>query len=44
MPDWHLEVIEDRLAESQGKSGTGRSWDELREELRAKLNQRKRTG
>ena len=44
VPDWHLEVIDDRLAESQAKSGTGHSWDELREELRAKLRQRKRAG
>ena len=44
VPDWHLDVIDDRLAESQAKSGTGRSWDELREELRAKLRQRKLAG
>lgn len=43
VPDWHLEVIDERLAKSQ-KPGAGRSWDELREELRAKLRQRKPSG
>ncbi len=44
VPDWHLEVIEGRLNESRAKPSAGRSWDELREELRAKLRQRKRNG
>jgi putative addiction module component (TIGR02574 family) len=41
VPDWHLEVIDERLAGSRGKRGAGRSWDEVREELRAKLRQRR---
>ncbi len=44
VPDWHLEVIDERLKESRAKPVTGRSWDELREELRAKLRQPKRNG
>ena len=41
VPDWHLEVIDER---SRAKHGAGRSWDELRQELRVKLRQRKRNG
>ena len=41
VPDWHLEVIEQRTHEGQGGSPTGRSWDDFREELRAKLRQRR---
>lgn len=44
VPDWHLAVIDERLNESRAKPGASRSWDELREELRAKLRQRKRNG
>ncbi len=41
VPDWHLQVIEERMNESQANSRAGRSWDEFREELRAKLRKRK---
>ncbi len=44
VPDWHLEVIDERLDDSRAKHGGGRSWDELREELRRKLRQRKPNG
>jgi len=40
VPDWHLEVIEQRVKESQAGPDKGRSWDDFREELRAKLRQR----
>jgi putative addiction module component (TIGR02574 family) len=43
VPDWHLEVIEQRTQEGQPGSGNGRSWDDFREELRAKLRQRRST-
>jgi len=40
VPDWHLEVIEQRTHGGQAGSHDGRSWDDFREELRAKLRQR----
>jgi putative addiction module component (TIGR02574 family) len=43
VPDWHLEVIEQRTHEGQAGSHKGRSWDDFREELRAKLRQRRST-
>lgn len=43
VPAWHLEVIDERLGQA-AKPGDGRSWDELREELRATLQRRKPSG
>jgi hypothetical protein len=43
VPDWHLEVIEQRLRDGQTGAHHGRSWDDFREELRAKLRQRQPT-
>ena len=43
VPDWHLEVIEERTKEGQAGFRNGRSWDEFREELRTKLRQRRST-
>jgi hypothetical protein len=43
VPDWHLEVIEQRTKEGQAGSHDGRRWDDFREELRAKLRQRQST-
>lgn len=40
VPDWHLEVIEERLNKGQAGSQVNRSWDNFRDELRAKLRQR----
>ena len=40
VPDWHLEIVEQRTNEGQAGSAGGRSWDDFREELRAKLRQR----
>ncbi|MGH8247118.1 MAG: addiction module protein [Gammaproteobacteria bacterium] len=42
VPDWHREVINERLNEA--KPGSGKSWDQVRNDLRAKLRQRKRNG
>ncbi len=36
VPDWHLQVLEARLAEGI-KDGEGRKWQEVRDELRSKL-------
>jgi hypothetical protein len=43
VPDWHLEVIDQRTQGNRAGSRGGRSWDEFREELRAKLRQRQPT-
>ena len=39
VPDWHIQVLEQRLAE-EIKSGESRPWQEVRDELRSKLNLR----
>ena len=41
VPDWHIELIEERLSREQTRTGGGRSWDEIRDELRARLQNRK---
>jgi putative addiction module component (TIGR02574 family) len=41
VPEWHLEVIEQRTRDGQASAHHGRSWDDFREELRAKLRQRR---
>ena len=43
VPDWHLEVIEQRTHGGPAGSRNGRSWDDFREELRTKLRQRRST-
>jgi putative addiction module component (TIGR02574 family) len=43
IPDWHLQVIAQRTQGTRAGSRNGRSWDEFREELRAKLRQRQPT-
>jgi putative addiction module component (TIGR02574 family) len=39
VPDWHLEVIKERLASHRDEPGASKTWDQLREELRGKLRQ-----
>ena len=39
VPDWHVEIIEERLSWNQ--SGTGRPWDEVRDQIRTRLRERK---
>jgi len=41
VPDWHLQVIQERINENQVRPRAGRSWDEFREELRDRLRERK---
>jgi hypothetical protein len=43
VPDWHLEVIEQRTSGTRTGLPDVRSWDEFREGLRAKLRQRQPT-
>ena len=40
VPDWHIELIEERLRR-RTQAGTGRLWNEIRDELLARLRQRK---
>jgi hypothetical protein len=38
VPDWHRQVTDERLAEYRaGKAGKGRDWNEVRQDLQAKL-------
>ena len=43
VPEWHPEVIEQRMPEGQPGSHKGRPWDDFREELRTQLRQRRST-
>jgi hypothetical protein len=40
VPQWHLDLIEERLRTSQGH---GRPWSKVRDELRARLQDRNRS-
>ena len=39
VPDWHLEVIEQRFHKGQAGSQDHRSWDDFREQLRHRQRQ-----
>ncbi|MHB8472963.1 MAG: addiction module protein [Gammaproteobacteria bacterium] len=38
VPDWHLNVIEKRLADYRDAPNDGKSWDEIREEVIRRLD------
>ena len=40
VPDWHLDVVRDRLAEYRRSPNAGRSWSVVRDELLRKLRSR----
>jgi putative addiction module component (TIGR02574 family) len=40
VPDWHLDVIRDRLAEYRRSPKAGRPWSEVRDELLRRLRSR----
>jgi len=40
VPDWHREVIEERVKDYGANPKAGESWDVVRERLREKLRQR----
>ena len=42
VPDWHREVLDERLKDCEANLHTGESWDVVRDRLRDKLRQRKR--
>ena len=39
-PQWHLEIVEERLANPQEQAKTG-SWEDLRDNILAKLRERR---
>jgi putative addiction module component (TIGR02574 family) len=41
VPDWHLALIEERLCASPEQSSSGRPWNEVRDDLRARLGNSK---
>ena len=44
VPDWHREVIRQRMAEQQASPSEGRPWEEVRDETRDQLKRRKSPG
>jgi putative addiction module component (TIGR02574 family) len=44
VPDWHREIIAERLAAHRADPGAARPWDEVREELLEELRNRPRQG
>ena len=40
VPDWHREVLDERLKDLEANPDTGESWDVVRERLRDKLRPR----
>ena len=40
VPDFHREVLNERLAQYQANPGEGRPWGEVREEIEGKLRDR----
>jgi len=43
VPDWHRQLLRERLAEYRGDPRGGRPWREVRDELLRELADRKRT-
>ncbi len=41
VPDWHRQVLHERIASHEANPEQGRSWEEIREEIRSKLGDRK---
>lgn len=39
VPDWHRQVVEERLAAHQADPGAARPWEEVRQEISEKLRQ-----
>lgn len=40
VPDWHREILDERLKDYEANPDAGESWDVVRERLRDKLRQR----
>lgn len=43
VPDWHRQLLSERLAEYRSDSKAGRPWREVRDELLSELASRRRT-
>jgi len=43
VPDWHRQLLSERLAEYRGDSKAGRPWREVRDQLLGELLSNKRT-
>lgn len=43
VPDWHRQLVSDRLAEYQSNPGAGRPWREVRDELLREITGSRRT-
>lgn len=43
VPDWHREVLEERLEAYRANPNEGRPWEEVRNELQDKLQRRRQT-
>jgi putative addiction module component (TIGR02574 family) len=41
VPDWHRQVLDDRLNSYKANPSEGKPWDEVRQEVLAKLQQRR---
>lgn len=42
VPDWHREIVAERLAAHRAGEGSTRSWEEAREDLRSQLRAARR--
>ena len=40
VPDWHMEIIEERLAEYEKNGFEGIPWEEVEKELTSKIDRR----
>ncbi len=36
VPDWHIEILKERLAEAEANPGEGITWEEFKAKMRAK--------
>jgi putative addiction module component (TIGR02574 family) len=43
VPDWHRQLVSERLAEYRGDPNAGRPWQEVRDELLRELAESRRT-
>lgn len=43
VPDWHLQLLDERLAEYEADPEAGSSWEEVREDISRKLRERAST-
>jgi putative addiction module component (TIGR02574 family) len=41
VPEWHREIIRDRLAEHRANPDAGRAWSDVRSEIEQKLSSRR---